>query len=601
MSEAASHHGAMEGVPAAIGRYRILCELGHGGMGSLYLGRAEGPGGFERLVAIKTIHPHLAKRRAFLDMFLDEARIAARIHHPNVVSVYEVGEDRGRHFLVMDYVSGETMALALSTLWRTRKLMPVHLAAHLIAAASEGLHAAHELRDREGQPLHVVHRDVSPQNLLLGFDGVVRVSDFGVAKAAGQLASTEPGTRKGKFAYMAPEQLEATAVDRRADIFALGVVLWESIVCRRLFRGANDFQTAQRILAAAVRPPSEIRKDCPAELEAIVMKALARRPEQRYQTARDMGAALHRMLVSRSVAVTVADVDRFMLDTFPERHTARLEMERKAVAIDDREDSRDEIQELSQLLVVQDLESPPGASDRSPVGPPGLDLPPEAADTVRPTIPVAPSSGGPGQDVRVQPSLPPDLIPYPDDTGVLLASSGLRSPSARKRRAAFVAAAACAALGVAFLVANPDAPAPSSAAAVAAPEEAQAAEAAAPPGIAETAPAPNPAEATTVDPPAAPRAEPRTVELTFEVSPADAKIRVNGQPLAGPLRVPEASRQEIEVTAPKFRSYRATVEATQSRVVRIQLQPLSLRPDGKRVIRRKGNRRGDNLLSGEDL
>src|SRR5688500_2262135 len=221
------------------GRYRLCFELASGGMGTVYLARAEGPSGFEKLVALKRIHEHLAKDPRFVAMFLDEARLAARIHHPNVCSVIDFGTVEDSYYLTMPFVEGESFHRLLRSLAKrgdpgaSRSFW--YIAARIVAEACEGLHAAHELRDDVGEPLEVVHRDVSPQNLLIGYYGGVRVLDFGVASARHRLYSTATGEVKGKFAYIAPEQIEGQPVDRRADVWSLGVVLYECIALRRLF------------------------------------------------------------------------------------------------------------------------------------------------------------------------------------------------------------------------------------------------------------------------------------------------------------------------------------------------------------------------------
>lgn len=299
-------------------------------MGRVCLGRTIGPGGFERLVAIKLLHEHLGRRRGFVEMFLDEARIAARIRHPNVVPVLEVGEDSGHHFIAMDYVSGETMARALSRLRKHERRMPLALAAHLAWAGSEGLHAAHELRGPDGSPLNVVHRDVSPENLIIGYDGTLRVTDFGVVKFADQSWETAPGTWKGKAGYLSPELIQGRPIDRRADVFGVGIVLWEATIGEPLFRSENPFTSAEKIRDAIVPPPSSIISDYPRALEEIVLRALAREPEQRFSTARELGEALRGWLAATGQQVTHVEVERFMGALFADRLRRRLDMERRA-------------------------------------------------------------------------------------------------------------------------------------------------------------------------------------------------------------------------------------------------------------------------------
>ncbi|MBI4817971.1 MAG: protein kinase [Deltaproteobacteria bacterium] len=313
-----------------LGRYRLLGELGHGGMAFLYLARAEGPAGFGRLVAIKVLHTHLSRTQDFVHMFLDEARTAARIHHPNVVPVHEVGEANGEYFIVMDYVSGENLAFLLERTWGAGKPFPVPLAAHLIACAAEGLHAAHELTDRRGQPLDVVHRDVSPQNMLVGFDGVLRVVDFGIAKAADRVTHTKPGALKGKLDFMAPEQVLAKPVDRRTDVFALGVVFWESTTGKRLFRDESDMLTARRIVEMPAPPPSALVAGYPKKLEQVVLRALAKDPADRFATAKEMAQSIREVLAEIAPRIGAEDVQRFMTQVADDRLARRRELERRA-------------------------------------------------------------------------------------------------------------------------------------------------------------------------------------------------------------------------------------------------------------------------------
>lgn len=315
---------------ARVGPYRLLCELGRGSMAVVYLGRTEGPGGFERLCALKMIHPHLSEAQEFVDLFLNEARIAAMIHHPNVIAVDDIGLHDGRYYLRMNYVSGETLFQALNRTWNEGTPFPLPIAAQIIAEVTEGLHAAHELKDPTGAPLGVIHRDLGPHNILIGYDGVVRVMDFGIAKALDQVTATQPGTWRGTAAFMSPEQVRGEPIDRRADVFSLGVVLWETTVGARLFKHTTMAGTMTRILSLDVPRPSSLRADYAPELERIVLKALERDPARRYSTARELGEDLSRYLVEIGVAQGAASLERFMAETFRERHEERALMEQEA-------------------------------------------------------------------------------------------------------------------------------------------------------------------------------------------------------------------------------------------------------------------------------
>ena len=278
------------------GRYELCVELASGGMATIYLARATGAEGFFRLFAVKRIHPHLAKEQAFVDMFLDEARIAARIDHPNICQVLDFGREGGTSFIAMEYLSGEPLSRVQGAIARgqapewSERIVPI--AATLVAEACEGLHAAHELRDLKGEPLHVVHRDVSPQNVFLTFDGVVKVVDFGIASARDKVHETDVGEVKGKFAYMAPEQMLGAGVDRRADVWALGVMLWELLTTKRLFRRETQAETIAAVQHDPIPAPSSVRPGVPAAIDAIALRALERDRERRYPSARALGRDL---------------------------------------------------------------------------------------------------------------------------------------------------------------------------------------------------------------------------------------------------------------------------------------------------------------------
>ena len=274
--------------PSSVGGYTIVGELATGGMAELFLARRVGPEGFARSGVVKRIRPHLAKSDEFVRMFLDEARIAAGIRHPNVVSVEELGRDGDSLFMVMEYLSGESLHALIAELARRNRHLDPALAAHVVAEACAGLHAAHEMTDDSGRPLEVVHRDVSPQNLFITYDGSVKVLDFGIAKAADRLTRTETGYFKGKFAYMAPEQIKEQPVDRRADVFALGVVLFEALTGRRLFRTKNPAATLRAVLESSIVRPSAIRPNIPSALDEACLKALSRPIDQRHATAAEL-------------------------------------------------------------------------------------------------------------------------------------------------------------------------------------------------------------------------------------------------------------------------------------------------------------------------
>jgi serine/threonine-protein kinase len=302
------------------GRYTLSAELASGGMATVYLAKAEGPGGFEKLIALKRIHPHLAKETSFVEMFLDEARIASRIDHPNVCSVFDFGKVDGGYYIAMEFIQGETLGavykkIAASREEREAPTWPA-LAAHVVADACEGLHAAHETKDDHGKSLDVIHRDISPQNLFLAFDGHVSIVDFGIARAEGRLHKTKTGAMKGKLGYVSPEQCTRQELDRRVDIWAMGIVLWELLTGEKLFRRNNDPDTLMAVLDATIAPPSKLNPKVPPALDRVVLKALSRDRDERYATARELGRDLARVIASSPEPVSRADLAEWMERVF---------------------------------------------------------------------------------------------------------------------------------------------------------------------------------------------------------------------------------------------------------------------------------------------
>ncbi len=275
-----SHDG-----PQRIGRYDLVAEIASGGMATVYLANLSGVGGFRRFVAIKRLHPHLAKEQEFVEMFLDEARLAAGIHDPHVVPILEVGASERGYYLVMEYIEGDTLARLLARAATSGERLPATMGSRIIIDMLRGLHSAHELRDERGQPTELVHRDVSPQNILVGIDGNTRITDFGVARAASRLSATRAGQLKGKIAYMAPEQAVGDpTVDRRADVFSAGIVLWEVLAARRLFKAENEAATLARVISEPIPNILDVNPALDPKIAAIVMRALERDRATRYST-----------------------------------------------------------------------------------------------------------------------------------------------------------------------------------------------------------------------------------------------------------------------------------------------------------------------------
>ncbi|MBX7197347.1 MAG: serine/threonine protein kinase [Sandaracinaceae bacterium] len=300
-----------------IGRYAIADEIASGGMASVHLGRLNGAVGFSRTVAIKRMHPHIAKDEEFVSMFIDEARLAARIRHPNVVQTLDVVQEDGELLLVMEYVHGVQLSLLQRLASRSGERTPVAVVAAIVAGMLRGLHAAHEATDERGAPLEIVHRDVSPHNVMVGVDGVPRVIDFGVAKAEGRLQHSSSGQLKGKVPYMAPEQVRGEPVTRRTDVFAAGAVAWEALVGRRLFRAENDAAIIGQVLSLEIEPPSQVEPSIPPGYDQVVMRALERKPERRYASALEMARALEAagpVATPAQVAELVEQIARETLD-----------------------------------------------------------------------------------------------------------------------------------------------------------------------------------------------------------------------------------------------------------------------------------------------
>lgn len=563
-----------DGSPAAVGPYRVLCELGRGSMAAVYLARARGPAGFERLCALKMIHQHLSEQREFVDLFLNEARIAARIHHPNVIAVQDIDLHEGRYYLRLDYVSGETLAQALSRTWNEGKPFPIDAAVQIIAAACDGLHAAHQLTDSSGAPLGVIHRDVGPHNIMIGYDGVVRVMDFGIAKAMDHVSGTKPGTLRGTIAFMSPEHVRGEPLDRRADLFSLGVLLWEMTVGARLFRHRSMAGTMARILAMEVPRPSTLRENYPAALERVVMRALERDRDKRQATARELGDALREVLLSMGIAPSTSHVERFMREVFTERMAQRLAMEREASRIEHSgriqtalsiEPPPEVLRGVEALLEgdpeladwLAELEAPAGAIPEPSIGeadPTEAAAPLPLRDTgilsraALPETVVQPVSEEALQD-KTEVLRPPSRT----SRGLSRPISGLKKKRKIPLSAAWAALVTAAVLAIAFMLS------------IGLHKGDQAVELA-----------------------------PVTVRLSFVVQPPETVVAVDGVPLKGDLVVPLSPQQyQVEASAEGHRPQRMIVSAEASRRIEINLEPIQ-KKRGK-----SGKRRGKSTRAGK--
>lgn len=283
--------------PRIVGRYALFDEIASGGMATVHLGRFVGPVGFSRTVAIKTLHAQFGKDPAFVEMFLEEARLASRIQHPNVISTLDIATSNGEVFLVMEYIAGESLAKLVRASLKAGQAVPLGVVGSIVSGMLHGLHATHEAKNERLEPMRIVHRDVSPQNVLVGLDGVARVFDFGVAKAAAMRSQgATDGRMKGKLSYMSPEQLNSKPVDRRTDVFAAGVVAWECLTGRRLFAGSDPGEVLAKVLTLGIPSPLSVAERVPEAAAEAVMRALERNPEDRWQTAREFAIEMERSL-----------------------------------------------------------------------------------------------------------------------------------------------------------------------------------------------------------------------------------------------------------------------------------------------------------------
>ncbi len=316
-----------------LGRYALFGKLATGGMAVVHLGRLLGPIGFARTVAIKQLLPQFAADPDFVTMFLDEARVASRVRHPNVVATFDVVVEGAEIFLVMDYVHGETLSRLLRTSASRRQLVTPAMAVNVALATLAGLHAAHEATTERGEPLHLVHRDMSPQNVMIGIDGCARVLDFGVAKAVGRAQHTREGELKGKIAYMAPEQIRGGKIDRRADIYATSVMLWEALTLRRLIRGETDAERMYQVLQSTPEPPSRYAPGVSWELDAVILRGLSARPEHRFATAAEMAFALEKTAPILSAREIGAWVSALAGESLAQRASRIEEIERSGLSL----------------------------------------------------------------------------------------------------------------------------------------------------------------------------------------------------------------------------------------------------------------------------
>jgi serine/threonine-protein kinase len=300
-------------------RYRVLDRLASGGMAEVFVAESAGIEGFKKRVAIKRVLPHLSEKKRFISMFLDEARLSAQLSHSNCVQVFDIGVGDNAYFIVMEFVDGADLKGVIDYIKNSGKSFPVEIAVLIAVKICEGLTYAHELSSPDGKPLHIVHRDMSPPNVLITKHGEVKIVDFGLAKASSQLEKSEPGIIKGKFSYLSPEAALGEDVDHRTDIFAVGIILWELLAGRRLFLGDTDFATVKQVQQSIVPSLRQMRNDVPEELDRIIARSLAKDPNQRYGSARDLGRDLTSFLYHYGKPVSAFDISELVRGSMAQR------------------------------------------------------------------------------------------------------------------------------------------------------------------------------------------------------------------------------------------------------------------------------------------
>lgn len=343
-------------------RYRVIKRLEAGGMAEVFIGEATSVQGFKKKVAIKRVLPHLAQNKNFIGMFLDEARLGARLNHANIVTVFDIGAADNTFFIVMEFVDGCNLKKVIEFVRKGGRRFPAKEAVYITMEACRGLSYAHEIVDDDGEPLNIVHRDMSPPNILISKRGEVKVTDFGLAKSLTQLERTDPGVVKGKFSYLSPEAATGEQVDARADVFAMGIVLWEMLAGRRLFLGETDYQTVKLVQQANVPSIRALNQDVHQGLEEVLLKSLAQNPEERYQSAREFGDALAGYLFGHQLKVTSYDIANLVKAAVADDRDAKPSSQQQSII--------DKLiqEELLRFTSLDDIDDdrPTGASPLSP-------------------------------------------------------------------------------------------------------------------------------------------------------------------------------------------------------------------------------------------
>jgi serine/threonine protein kinase len=391
--------------PIPFGKYLLLDRVNIGGMAEVWRAKTFGAGGFERIVAIKRILPNIAEDEEFISMFLDEAKITVQLNHANIAQIYELNNLSNSYFIAMEYVSGKDLRAVFDRCRKRGEPAPIPLTCYAIAQCCEGLDYAHRAKDRQGRDMSIVHRDVSPQNALVSYDGEVKVIDFGIAKAAGKATKTQAGILKGKFGYMSPEQIRGLPLDGRSDIFAIGVCLYELLTGERLFVGDSDFSVLEKVRKVEVLPPSHFNRKIPEALEKIVMKSLAKDVDDRYQHAAELAEDLRGFMYQTGNAFARKDLAAFMRATFAE----------------DYEKERNRITEYAEIKAPEGMllaaEMGFGVAPVPQMG--GQAQSPSAVTSVPTMMPI--NSASPGSSASTNtgtsPGLPPIVRPVPPGGG----------------------------------------------------------------------------------------------------------------------------------------------------------------------------------------
>lgn len=530
-------------------------------MAEIFLARLAGPSGFMRPVVIKRILPHLARKKDFVDMFLDEARIVAGIRHPNVVQVTELGHESGELFLAMEYLEGESTSGLMRRMLVRKERLDLTLAAYIVAEAAAGVHAAHELTDENGKKLNIVHRDVTPHNVFIGYKGAIKVLDFGIATASDRIAQTEAGQFKGKLEYASPEQCKGAVLDGRSDVFALGAILWELTTGKRLFKRASPLEMHRAICELPIPPPSAVAGDVPypEELAAITMKALARKRRERYQTALELRHDL--LTAMRKLSARVApeeDLAIVMNRLFEDRIEEKAEMLRRVKAgASVPQLPTGEADALIEIPVAVNVEY--------------TSAPPEGTDT-------GSLSTGEGEAIPAAPP-PPSLS---DAEGV---PAVLPPPGASFRRPVILGGAVLALIGVVLMLVALSArskPPPVAIKAVDSGAETVAASASASASVAAAPSSAPSAEPSTSAAPSTSSAAPTKVVLHIETVPAKATVLVNGAKQGvspTDLRLDQSDEAvTIEIRRPGYVTVKERVVPDVNQKLRLTLVPAAQGP-----------------------